>query len=294
MDRTKESILKTIIYSDIFDYSLTAHEIDTYLIQPPKKLQMPIQEKLAEIAEVEKIGKYYVLRNRKNLIPMRSARAEYSQEKIKRAQHIGQLLIKIPTVFFIGISGGVAMHNAEENDDIDFFVIVKKNTVWITRLLLLFFLEVTGNRRRRHQTHISNTICLNMLIDEQSLKTSDKRQELYTAHEIVQMLPLYDKYGIYKRFLFANAWVKQYLPNAYTQHREYIKREKRSFISLLGEWIISLWIVEYIARITQEMIMRSHRTSEIISKTVLAFHPMNYREKTLAMYNRKVKKYVSV
>jgi hypothetical protein len=54
-------------------------------------------------------------------------------------------------------------------------------------------------------------LCPNFLLTENALKISE--ENLYTAHEVVQMIPLYG-FGTYRKFRKLNAWTTSYLPNA--------------------------------------------------------------------------------
>jgi hypothetical protein len=56
-------------------------------------------------------------------------------------------------------------------------------------------------------------ICPNYILSENAFLQSD--QSLYTAHEIVQMIPLHG-IEIYKRFRDVNRWTEIFLPNANT------------------------------------------------------------------------------
>ena len=181
------------------------------------------------------------------------------------------------------------MNNTEEDDDIDFFIITKKNTIWITRLFCLFTLELLNTRRKREDRRVSDKICLNMFVDEAFLEISKKRQNLYTAHEVLQMKPLFQRENKYKKFLNANMWVEEYMPNSLKgimNNELGIKKKKESkFI------IYFFFFLNPIARKLQYFYMKNHISKEVISDTILAFHPIDYKAKILSAYNKRIKKY---
>ena len=250
-----------------------------------------IKTKLGQLRSIQKVGEYYVVKGRKEIVTLRKSRIQTSKRKLQKAQRIASLLVFIPTIFFIGVSGGVAMQNADETDDIDFFVIVKKNTVWISRLLLLVLLQFLGARRKRGEKYVSDKICLNMIIDEQTLLFSKNRQDIYTAHEIVQLVPLIDRHDTYQRFLDDNMWVKNHMVHAYRQKKTYEKMQKRHVLEQASSRVLSLYWIEGLARMVQVWIMKRHKTSETITKNMLAFHPFDYRITTLLRFQERVKAY---
>lgn len=290
MDNSEKAILKTILYSDIFAYPLTQSEIWLFLMSREKMAKEIVKTKLGQLSSIQKVGDYYVVKGRKEIVTLRKSRLQTSKRKLQKAQRIASLLFFIPTIFFIGVSGGVAMQNADETDDIDLFVIVKKNTVWISRLLLLVLLQLSGDRRKRGKKYVRDKICLNMILDEEVLPFSKNRQDIYTAHEIIQVTPLIDRYDTYQKFLNQNIWVKKYMAHAYTKKKPYVKTKPHFLEQVAGICLSMSWI-ESIARIVQEWIMKRHKTSETITKNMLAFHPFDYRITTLLRFQEKVKAY---
>jgi hypothetical protein len=109
--------------------------------------------------------------------------------------------------------------DADKEDDIDFFIITKKDTLFKTRLLVLLALQLLGLRRKRLEKNPADKICVNFLIDETKLSFSKDKRDIYTAHEILQIKPLFFRDNIYSRFLKANTWVYNFLPNAISSIR---------------------------------------------------------------------------
>jgi predicted nucleotidyltransferase len=117
---------------------------------------------------------------------------------------LAQLLIKFPYVRGIGISGSLSKNFADENSDIDLFIITKKNRLWIARTLMHLFKKLTFLVNKQHY------YCMNYYIDEQQLEIVEKN--IYTAIEVVTLIPLQGD-GAFASFYSANAWTKDYLPN---------------------------------------------------------------------------------
>ncbi|MBI4225790.1 hypothetical protein HY612_01635, partial [Candidatus Roizmanbacteria bacterium] len=62
-----------------------------------------------------------------------------------------KLLFLSPQIKLIGLSGSVAMLNADESHDIDLFIITAKNRLYTGRFIALILAQILGMRRRRHQ-----------------------------------------------------------------------------------------------------------------------------------------------
>lgn len=275
----KKSILQTIIYSDIFDYPLTRNEIWRFLINNPSEME------LSNLPHsiVKKDGFYY-LRNRRDIVSKRLKREKESNKKLHLAKKIISELLIIPTVELIGISGALAMKNSDADDDIDLFVIAKKNTLWTTRLFLILFLEALGRRRRREVKDIKNKICLNFLIDESAMLLPKEMQNLYGAHEVVQLVPIFDRGNTYQKFINANSWVRKFLPNAIV-----IKKLRNKPAGRQGQLLnYFLPIIEWFTKSFQLWYIQKHRTKEIIGDHFLAFHPLDYKDKILSAYKEQL------
>jgi hypothetical protein len=83
----------------------------------------------------------------------------------------------------------------------------------LTRLFSVFLVELTGKRRRPGDQKVKDKICLNMLLDESHLAIPEKERDLFSAHEVCQMKPLWEKERTYQKFLKANQWSQEFLPN---------------------------------------------------------------------------------
>ncbi|MEK7450588.1 MAG: hypothetical protein AAB662_01455 [Patescibacteria group bacterium] len=284
----KKAVLRTLIYSDIFDYPLSQEEIWRFLIGV-KIDRKSFEKELKSLAKSEStpLGcryNFYYLLGRQEIVKKRIERERISRQKLKIAKKIAKWLSYIPTTLFVGISGALALKNSHKDDDIDLFVITSKNTLWLTRLMMAILLILTGHYRKRNAKDVCDKICLNMLIDETNLQLPLKQQDLYGAHEIIQLMPIYIKNNMYNRFLQANKWVEKFLPNA-------IKRIMNQEAGIKNQNKIPLFILEWLAKQLQLWFINKHKTIEVVSDNFLAFHPLNYRRKILNLYKEKIKKY---
>jgi len=210
MDSLQKRILKTLVYAGIFDYPLTFNQLKKFLITSQKKDFKIGDIKLKEIA---KKGNYFFLRGKEKIIKERKRKEKYADRKLKIAQQVVRVLRLIPFIKMVAVTGNLAMRNANQEDDIDFLIITQRKRLWLSRFLAVVLLELLGKRRRPEEKEVKDKICLNMFLDEDHLEMSEKQQNLFSAHEILQLKSLYEKDKFYDKFLDQNRWVKKFLAN---------------------------------------------------------------------------------
>lgn len=292
----ERAILQTLIYSDIFDYPLSKDEVWKFLIA--KKIDKESFEKLFEDSLSEKVSfrnNLYCLIGREKIIVIRIKRKKESRGKMAIAKKIIKCLSFIPKIQFIGISGALALENSGEDDDIDLFVISSKGSLWLTRLAMIILLLLMGRYRRRNEREVSDKICLNMLIDDGALSFPKIRQNLYTAHEIAQMVPVFERNDMYSKFINSNRWVVKFLPNSIDikilGYKDIKRKEKKSLSILISQYLNIFF--NLLAKKLQLWSIKKHITKETISDNFLAFHPLDYKEKVLSEYKKRLKLYKS-
>ncbi len=278
----RQSILKTVLYADIFEYPLTSSQIWRYLIASRKFKKQDFDKALKDMGKtVSSRSGLYFLGSRKKLIEKRVIRKKESGKKFSSLYKAAALLSFIPTVSLIGVSGGLSMENADKKDDIDIFVITRSNRLWTTRIFIILILKIIGKHRSRTGKKVTDKICLNMLVDEKNLSFV-KRKDLYTAHEIVQMVPVFDRNKTYARFINANSWVKEFMPNSLPE----IKNKELSI-----KYRDPLFIIEFLVKEIQLWYIKKHKSIETVTDGVLAFHPLDYKQNIMEAYLARIKKY---
>ncbi len=286
MGNKDNAIVNTLLYSDIFDFPLTEDELYYYLITDTKIPKSEFKKALERVLPSLTYQKPYIaLPKRENIIYKRKKSEQLLTLKRKKAFQIARILSYIPTIYFIGLSGGVGAGSLQKDADIDFFIITKKNCIYITRLISLLVLTIFGKRRKRKEKNAKDKICLNMFLDESSLSLPLDRHEIYTAHEIAQIYPLIDRNNTYLRFLSSNKWVANFLAHAISGRKVSFKKLQKTF----GENLLRM--MEPIARYFQIEYIARHKTKEVVTNNFVAFHPRDYRSKTLKIYYQKMSEY---
>ena len=209
----KKEIISTLAYADIFDYPLKKEEIWRFLLSDIRYQILDVGKGLKELPEVSQKNNFYFLKEREHLVLLRKKRERWSKEKLKIVQKVTNWLKLIPTIKMVAVTGALAMENSNKNDDIDLLIITSKNRLWLTRFLTVILLELVAKRRHPADKEVKDKICLNMFLDEGHLEVPKKEQDLFSSHEVCQLKVLWDKNGIYQKFLKANLWSKKFLPN---------------------------------------------------------------------------------
>lgn len=304
MKSLSRAILRTLVYADIFDYPLTSNEIYWFLITEKKqdarrKTQKEVKKELDKntylLSRISYHDRYYFLKGRGKIVAWRKKRERWSRKKLQIARRVARWLRLIPWIKMVAVTGALAMENASQEDDIDLLIVTAENRLWLTRLLAVSLVELTARRRRPGDKDIKDKICLNMFLDEARLNIPKKEQDLFTAHEVCQLKPLWERGGVYRRFLKANRWAREHLVNATKWKIESEKWRKKKIIScqltryaeFLRNAIISF--AEHLARQTQLWYMRSRRTTEIVESGRVRFHPEDCRGWIMLKYSRKLK-----
>lgn len=290
------NIRETLKYSEYFNFPITLKELHLWLISSKKTPLSKIKsQKIKHPFLINKLNK------------KRFQRLKISLQKIKTATKFVKLIKFIPTVKMIALTGSLAVNNAKKNDDIDLMIITSPNTLWITRPLIILLTILFFKRRTPKDTSpedlssevvfrpgrtsevksLSNTICLNLWLDTLALQVPKSKHNLYTAHEVLQIKPLFNKNDTYQKFIFANSWTKRYLANAY------LKKSHSSGKSLLRgvRWASDssdggiLWsilkVINNLAFKFQYLYMKNKITKETVNLHSAYFHPRDISNKII-------------
>lgn len=288
----EKAVLKTLIYADIFDFPLTIFEIHKWLIG--EKAQLRQVEKALERLRVKGKAKslpagkagvkgYYFLPEKDSLVEKRQRNKLVVKKYLQRAKLVANILRLIPWIKLVGISGGLAMENVSERDDIDLFIITDRNRIWLSRLLSIIFLNIFRRRVSDKKNEVGGKICLNLILDTDHLEQDKKN--IYTAHEVLQMRVIWERDGCYNAFLSKNEWVFKFLPNWITrsnvQGKMYNVNSRFNFIENLAKKF-QLWY------------MQPPKGLERIEDGALYFHPKDYSQSVNESFKTAIDKHLKV
>lgn len=242
----RDSILKVLVYFDLFQYPVSKEEIKTFLDQ--KASENDLVSALEQLRRDQSIfihDEFYSLHNDYSLIIRRRKGNDHAEHLLAIALHISGFLYRFPYVRGIGISGSLSKNYASEKDDIDFFIITKSNRLWIARTIMHLFKKLTFLAGRQHW------YCMNYFVDEEGLQIEEKN--IFTAMEIVTLLPMCGN-GSMKNFFAANDWAMSYYPNYVFKTEPKKKQRHVSTFKKLTEFFFNNrfgdWLDEYLLELT--------------------------------------------
>ena len=249
------AVAKTIAYGRYFNFPLSAEEVHHWLISPYSVSQSALKKYLPVLEPKERLLRKTLLQNTK--------------KKEKTAFKLIKYARLIPGIRLIALTGSVAVNNSQKDDDLDLLIITSAHTLWLTRPLLLLLLSLKFNRRHPGDSpsQTKNAFCPNLWLDTLSLSVPKNRQNIYTAHEVLQVRPIFDKGHTHKLFIKSNYWVKRHLANAYLElSKGKIKKENFTPLTFL------VAPLNFVFFLLQYLYMFPKITTEAVSLHYAYFH----------------------
>lgn len=202
----RNAILETLKYFNMFRFPLYRHEIHKFL--RTHATGDLLDQALIELLRERKIFRkhsMYALENSDLLFLNRLMGSDVANQKLKEAYWSARVIANFPFVRGLCISGSLSKGYADENSDIDYFIIAAPRRLWICRTLLHTFKKLTFFFNMQH------SFCMNYFIDESRMCLEEKN--LFTATEVATLIPMYNP-DVHKNFIRANAaWMTTHFPN---------------------------------------------------------------------------------
>lgn len=289
LSNVDKAVYNTLVYSTHFAYPLTKEEIylkqHSSFIFSQKEINQSIYKLLAAKIIFCKQNYYFI--NQKKLqinIKNRIEKEKISTEKLKFARKTLDKITKISWVKAILITGSVAAKNANKEDDIDILIITADNRLWLVRLIVIMFLELKKIRRRPDDKNFADKICFNMVLDGSFCLIPFQNQNIYTAHELLQSILIYEYDNCYYSLLKQNQWVNQFAANWYQSRLKQISLTKNVKI---GNFFINklLTKLNYLFYRLQKVYMQPKITKEFVNLHQALFHPSNISAQITRSYH---------
>lgn len=268
-----KNILATITYYDVFSYPLTAFEIWKYLMRSDYYEEKSdgnvtlhqISQELKQdplIRFVDEHNGFYFLKGRKELVEKRIVKTKISFSKFRRLRRAVNILKAVPFVRMIGITGRLAMKNAEHKSDWDVFIVLKSERIWIGRTMVTLVTHLIG--KRRYGKKIQDRVCLNYFVTEDGMEISTK--DLFSSNEYYFMYPIFG-FEFFRKFQLKNRWIGSIRPNYIPSEIEPIDMVFDSVISRnirkVGEWLLDVQFLEnWLGKIEKKKIMKNPKTRQ--------------------------------
>lgn len=222
----KTDILTTLAYFDIFRYPLTQTEIFFFL--PDYYEQENFTQALYDLVRADlvfKLDDFFSLQDDSNLALRRRKGNMAAKKMLDTADGLAAFLSSFPFVRGVAVSGSLSKNFADERSDIDFFIITKKNRLWLARTIMHLFKKFTFLFGKEH------FFCMNYYVDEAGLQIREKN--IFTATEVATLLPMRG-IAAFQDFYRQNSWSRNVLPN-YSMKVSYTKDVRNAFLKKLLE-----------------------------------------------------------
>jgi len=295
LSQLAESIIRTLAYYDLFDYPLSATEIFCKLPTNHTSLRAVESElpMLEQQSIVFRFGKYYSLQNNQALEHRRVQGNQLAEKLMRIAMAKAKLIARFPFVLSVMVSGSLSKGYADEQSDIDFFIITQPGRLWIARMLLVLYKRIFLMNSHKY-------FCVNYFIDSAHLEIGEKN--IFTATELATLIPLSGA-RYHQQLIEQNPWIEQYFPN-FKPDFQSDKEVDESMSKRKLEWIFNRcfpdWLDRFFMQLTfrrwKKMYGQSHAGSqfEIAFKTnrhVSKNHPKNYQLQVVKRFEARVDSY---
>lgn len=271
MDSLLQAIEATLAYSGFFDFPITINELSKNLISA----RIYSTDNIKEVLKTKRLPPKYRRWLVSDLSRTRVRRLSVSNTKLQYGRLIAQKIAMFPTVKLVAATGSLAAQNAVPSSDIDLMVITSASTLWITRPLVLLWVSLWYRRRTPGKLVDRDAVCLNLWLDTRALAVPEALRNIYTAHEVLQLVPLYERKNTYQRFLRANSWVRQFMANAYAAKRVAGKTPRTVKLSRIK--VVHWWaVLNKILFKLQYWYMKPKMTREVVTLHSAYFHPKDW------------------
>jgi len=130
--------------------------------------------------------------------------------------------------------------------------------------------------RKPNDKDQKDKLCLNIWLDESALSWGKKDRNIYSAHEIAQVVPIVDKENVHQRFLQKNRWILDYWPSAVRlSSMQYVVRSMQKSILHSTFYVLLSWFNKLAFKL-QYLYMKPKITREVVTLHKAIFHPRNW------------------
>lgn len=228
-----EPILCVLVYYDLFLYPLTSREIYLF-VNATDVLPEEIETELGALREQGIVncreGYWYLAEREPDIVERRIRMEQEGKRMWTIARRIGSLMKMTPFVRGVFISGQLSRYIADEESDIDYFIVTEPGRLWIVRTLFVLCRRILFLNNRKY-------FCTNYYVTADNLTIRERN--VYAACETTALKPLWNG-EMFGRIVACNHWVSEFYPNFSFNDVEFRPgvRERRSRVQALLERLI--------------------------------------------------------
>lgn len=292
MQRLEGSVLRTLLYADLFRYPLKPEEISKRCDQSDSDLDSVILclSGLKERGLVGELEGYYFLGEESGKVGRRKKGNLLAEKRLRRARKVSRFIAKFPFVRAVMLSGSLSKDYMEDDSDIDYFIVTEPERLWIARTFLILYKKLFLLNSHRD-------FCVNYFIDTSHLEIEDKN--LFTATEVVTLIPTCNA-SIYEAFRAENQWADEAYPNIGLRDVEPCSALPSSWWGRSAEWMLKgrfgerldnwclrqtlgRWRSKF-PEFTEERFEVALRSKKYVSK----HHPSHFQDKVIKGFQSRI------
>ncbi len=282
---TEKAVLRTLVYASLFRGRLTVGELSRYVISDQVFSQSELHSALVSLQK-NAVSAAYVES------VLRGGARHFSKEKWRAITSLVTTLSWIPWIDSIWITGSVAVGSARETDDIDVLFITSPQRLWLVRALVISIGILLGKYRfsfYHRASQLQDQWCCNIWLESPAQRLGAGRQNVYTAREIIQAVPVYRRWGQdVSAFYTENIWVQKWCLTGWIAGKYAAKRTYSRPILRWDRWVPEqLWsALNHLLYQIQMVSIRRKQSREEVSFDRAFFHPSDTQQQTLDRYEK--------
>jgi hypothetical protein len=252
-DDVTQGIISTLAFFSLYEIPLPARRIFELLYRT-KSTEQEVRQKLDELAGKKKIYRTDVGYSLKPLDP---EKYKINQVELKKRWLIVDryfwILSTLPFVEQLSIINSLAIGNAHQESDIDFFVVTKPNRLYFVRSLIIVLFKLLGIYKTKTET--KDRFCFGFYVTKDAEDLSAvliQGGDPLFAFWFASFAPIFES-GAYARLVQDNRWIAEYFPNFKAQDRLFHIRRQRLAGRIVKKF---LEIILYIIAVPLEPILR--------------------------------------
>jgi hypothetical protein len=293
----EENITDTLAYFDIFSQPLTAREVHRLLWSARDLSYQNILNSLDCLVRTDKTLRkekgFFMLSSGHSSVQTREQRNRLVEKKMAIVRRAVKKLRWIPFLRAVFVCNQLQI-TAKPSSDIDVFIVVKQERLWITRLLATLLLSAFGLRRRKDC--VKDHVCLSFYCTDDALDLSAiaaTEPDIYLIYWLCLLIPLYDSEDVFSTIKNENQWVNEHVSaRAWHGARHPRRLVQDSFVSRAVKRMFEIaWrgaygdFIEAQAKALQKKkmvrnmssVQHETTTNVIISDSMLKFHENDRR-----------------
>lgn len=291
MNKTQISIIKLLLYYDIFDHPLTREEIIMNCnIDDGPSSQSIILDEVAAKGFVHRMDGYYSVRNDFSLVEKRINGSMLAAGSLPKAIKMAKFISSFPFIRSVSLSGSISKDFMDNSKDIDYFIIVRPGKLWLARTVLILYKRIFLLNSHKY-------FCLNYFIDDEHLEIEQKN--IFTATELFTLIPVTGEECI-RKFIQANSWVKAYFPRFPVRDILIVRPENHGFIKKNLECLLNNRFGNALDRLAMKLTIQFWKKkfkddqndlfnkSFRLNRNIAKYHPENFQDLILERYRKKV------